>query len=327
MVRTALYILLAGTMATHVVAIDVVYRNERPVNARQIDRLAAAFGSEEQLVDSVTALLTDAGYLEARVESSGDSLNVETGARARLERMSVTGDSTFDIRGDGFFTRAHLDKRITGQLERLYDQGYHYATLQITAVRREGSDVTVEAVLNSGPVVQVAGLRCTGLQRSRPGLIERMLPLRRGDTLTTAGLRAIEAAAENIGYLTFRPPIRVHPQPGYGTAVLGIQFDEKKQFKLEGSGGYMPDNSTGLVWSLQAGFTNMFGGGRQASIRSERREKGHNSLDLQYRQPLFLAAAGELSLGAATRDYRDLEIPRRLGGNGRVGLQSGDAGR
>ena len=303
--RIILYTLLAAWLTADAVATQVVYRGEKPVTAKQIGRLAAALPNNNGLVDSVTALLSIDGYLDARAERSGDSLIIDSGRRSRLARLVVTGDSTFNVRVQDYFSRDNLEDRIENQLRHLYDQGYHYASIQITGVRREGLSIEVDATVNRGPVVMVADVRYLGLERSRPEQIARLLPIRRGDTLTHEALRATEAAADRIGYVTFRPPIRVQPQPGYQAAVLELQFDEKKQFRIEGTGGYIPDNSTGLVWSLQMGFTNMFGDGRQAGLLSERREKGRNSLALEYRQPLFLVGMGELTVSAATRDYRD----------------------
>jgi len=303
--RIILYILLAGWLTVDAVATEVIYRGERPVTAKQIGRLAVALPNNDGLADSVTALLSSEGYLDGRAERSGDSLIIDSGPRSRLARIVVSGDSTFDIRIHDYFSRHNLESHIEDQLRHLYDQGYHYASIQITGVRRDGLSIEVDATLNRGPIVRVADVRYLGLERSRPEQIARLLPIRRGDTLTHEALQATEAAADRIGYVTFLPPIRVQPQPGYQTAVLELQFDEKKQFRIEGSGGYIPDNSTGLVWSLQMGFTNMFGDGRQAGMLSERREKGRNSLALEYRQPLFLVGMGELTVSAATRDYRD----------------------
>lgn len=303
--RIILYILLVGWLTVDAVATQVLYRGERPVTEKQISRLAANRSSDAHLVDTVLTILSSEGYLDARAERSGDSLIIDSGARSRLARIVITGDSTFDIRIHDYFSRHNLESRIENQLRHFYDQGYHYASLQITGARRDGLSVQVDATLNHGPVVMVADVRYLGLERSRPEQIARLLPIRRGDTLTNEALRATEAAADRIGYVTFRPPIRVQPQPGYQAAVLELQFDEKKQFRIEGTGGYIPDNSTGLVWSLQMGFTNMFGDGRQARMLSERREKGRNSLALEYRQPLFLLGMGELTVSAATRDYRD----------------------
>ncbi len=305
MSRVVLYILLAAWLTIDAVATQVVYRDEKPVIAKQISRLATALPDNDGLVDSVTILLSSEGYLDGRAERSGDSLIIDSGPRSRLARIVVTGDSTFNIRVHDYISRDNLEDQIEDRLRQLYDQGFHYASLQITGVRRDGLSIEVDATLNRGPVVMVADVRYLGLERSRPEQIARLLPIRRGDTLTHEALRATEAAADRIGYVTFRPPIRVQPEPGYQAAVLELQFDEKKQFRIEGTGGYIPDNSTGLVWSLQMGFTNMFGDGRQARMLSERREKGRNSLALEYRQPLFLVGMGELTVSAATRDYRD----------------------
>jgi len=305
MKRLALYILSAVMMAVSSYGATVVYRRDRPVIFKRIERLAAKRPVNQTLADSVVSLLGGEGYVDARVEQQGDSLIVDAGSRARLERIVVDGDSTFEVAVGGYFTARTLRESLEAQLERFYDQGYYYAAFEIKSVQRSGPAVTVHADLNRGPLVRVADLRLTGIGRSNPDVIRRLLPVRRGDTLTPAALSTAEAVAEKIDYLTFLPPIRVMPQPGYRTAALEFEFREKKQVRVEGSGGYVPDNSTGLVWSLRFGFTNLFGGGRQATVHSERREKGRNSFELTYRQPLFLIGVDRLGLSVRTRDYRD----------------------
>lgn len=294
---------------------ELVWRGDQPVNARLIERLATSHLSKELQADSTEVILHDLGYLEATVLSTGDSLIVESGPRFRLVRIAISGDSIFNVKGGGFFSRTNIQDQLAGLINKLNDLGYHYATMQITDVHRDRQSVSLEVNLNRGPVVTVSEMRIVGLERSNLAEIKRTLPIRPGDTLTSLLLRTVEAAAEEMEHVVFRPPVRVRPQAGYKTAALEFRFDERKQFHLEGSGGYIPDAKIGLVWSLRAAFTNLFGEGRQAWVHSERSEKGRNSLRLKYRQPLFLAGVGRLGFELSTRDYRDQFYEFQAGAN------------
>lgn len=284
---------------------ELAWRGEPPVNARQIERLATSRLSAREQADSAEVLLVEQGYLDANVLLRSDSVIVTSGPRFRLARIAISGDSTFKVNGGGFFTHRNVQDQIAGLIDQVTDIGYHFASMQITHVRREGESVHLDVNLNRGPVVTVSGLRFAGLTRSNPISIERRLPVLRGDRLTSSLMRSAEAAADNLEHVVFLPPVRVLPQAGYETAVLEFRFEERRQFHLEGSGGYIPDARIGLVWTLRAAFTNLFGEGRQAWVHSERSEKGRNSLQLKYRQPMFLAGVGRLGFEVSTRDYRD----------------------
>lgn len=305
MKRTAIYMLITTLIAACGSAGELVWRHDHPVNAKQIERLMTSRLSARERADSVEVLLHEQGYLDATVLSTGDSLIVTSGPRFRLARIAISGDSTFDVDGRGFFAHRNVQGRLAGLIDKLKDRGYHYASMHITDVRREGESVKLDVNLNRGPVVTVSKIRFAGLVRSNPAGIERRLPVVRGDTLTSLLLHSIETTAEELDHVIFQPPVRVQPEAGYTTAALEFRFTERKQFHLEGSGGYIPDASIGLVWSLQAAFTNLFGEGRQAWVHSERSEKGRNSLQLKYRQPMFLAGVGRLGFELSTRDYRD----------------------
>jgi outer membrane protein assembly factor BamA len=305
MKRLTVHILLNLLTVVGVSAVELVWRGDHPVNAKQIERLMAAQSSDLHRIDTAAVLLRDFGYLDATVRSKGDSLIIESGPRFRLARIAISGDSTFKVNGGGFFSRTNIRDQLADLIDILNDRGYHFASMQITGVHRDRQSVNLDINLNRGPVVTVSEMRYVGLVRSNPAGIERSLPVRRGDTLTSLLLRSVEAAADELDHVVFLPPVRVQPQAGYATAALEFRFVERKQFHLEGSGGYIPDAAIGLVWSLQAAFTNLFGEGRQAWAHSERSEKGRNSLKLKYRQPMFLAGAGRLGFEVSTRDYRD----------------------
>ena len=284
---------------------ELVWDGERPSGSEQIERLTTSRLPVREQADSAEVLLHELGYLDADVLSTGDSLIIRSGPRYRLARIAISGDSTFDVDGRGLFTRRNVQDRLAGLIDRMNDRGYYFASMQITGVHREGESVQLDVNLNRGPVVTVSEMRYVGLTRSNLTSIERRLPVLRGDTLTSLLLCSAEAAADELEHVIFQPPIRILPQAGYETAALEFRFEERKQFHLEGSGGYIPDASIGLVWSLRAAFTNLFGEGRQAWVHSERSEKGRNNLQLKYRQPVFLAGVGRLGFEVSTRDYRD----------------------
>ncbi|TET96642.1 MAG: hypothetical protein E3J26_00945 [Candidatus Zixiibacteriota bacterium] len=226
-------------------------------------------------------------------------------SQVRIDSVYVKNDSSYVIALDKAFNQRNLEELTDNILSKYYDCGYYWASVKVDKIRKHGERVELEFRIIKGPLVRLAGVVYTGLTRTSHGLVARYIPIGAGDTLSDATLRRAEKAAAGIGFVTFHPPPVIRPLEGYTGADLEFQFSEKKQFTFEGGGGYLPDNSTGLVWHLNLHFNNLFGGGRQTSIFSERRERGRNVLRLGYDQPLFVAGVGHLSFQIGTRDYRE----------------------
>ncbi|MEA3297705.1 MAG: BamA/TamA family outer membrane protein [candidate division Zixibacteria bacterium] len=306
MIKVLVTIFTSIMLFVPVRAVEIIFDGTSPSNSREIKRLAEKSIPDSTLADSVSYLLTNEGYLDAEVIADDDILSVSSGTRYKLGKMQFTGDSTFELSSDEIFKRSNLEVAVNSVLERLYEVGYPYASIELKTIRRVGDRVMPELRLCRGPLVRVSGVEYSGLCRSRTELIDRYLSIKRGEPIMGTVLRNAEKAAADISFVTFCPPVRIVPCEGYTTADLLFDFQEKKQFRLEGGGGYIPTDNAGLVWSLNLALVNLYGSGREATIKSERREKGHNLLDIGYRQPLFLIGVDVLRLGIVTRDYRDL---------------------
>jgi outer membrane protein assembly factor BamA len=226
-------------------------------------------------------------------------------SQARIDSVYIKGDSSDVIVLDRIFNQRNLEQLANNILNGHYDSGYYWASVKVDKIRKDGNQIELELSVIKGPLVRLASAVYSGLTRTNHSLVARYIPINAGDTLSNATLQRAEKAAAGIGFVTFHPPPVVRPLEGYTSADLEFQFSEKRQFTFEGGGGYLPDNPNGVVWHLNLHFNNLFGGGRQASIFSERLENNRNVLRLGYGQPLFVAGVGYLSLDVSTRDYRE----------------------
>ncbi len=159
--------------------------------------------------------------------------------------------------------------------------------------------------LNRGPSMRLVHLKFSGLKRTDPSLVSKYLPFDSGAVINQESVADIERAASSIPFAAFQPPARIEPLPGYTGADLGLDFVEPRQVNIEGGGGYLPGTQSVLVWNLKLDFRNPFGGGRNFSVLSEKRETRRQLLDISYSQPVFLIGNGTLGARVATRDYRD----------------------
>jgi len=308
--KTTLSILVLITvLIADIAAIDVSYDGQPPHEKKQLDKLLVIMERDgvppERLDDSAVVWLHDNGYFDGSARFDGDHLVVFAAERCFLDRLLVKADSAFEVHLGIPFTRANFETALETLLDRYREQGYYFARCILAGATRNNRRVVVELTLSRGPTVTIASNVYSGLIRTKPNIVSKYLPTAPGDTLKEPVIRRSEKAASEIEFLDFEPPVLIHPRPGYTETDLEFRFREKKQFSFFGGGGYVPDDPTGLVWNANLTLLNLFGGGKEVAVQSERRERGRNVLSVRYRQPLFLLGVGHLDAGVATRDYRD----------------------
>ncbi len=305
-IRTAFLLLM---LALDVSAVDFIYRGKEPVEKNiyenRFDKLIRNNIKLAEGLDSLSVWLADAGYLDNRVELDGERVLVTANQRYLLEKLVIVGDTGYEYSSGGFFIQTSFEKAVKNVLKHYYNQGYYYARANIAEVAFNENRVQVILNINKGPSVTVSRNDFTGLKHVPPDFVSRYLPLSEGDTLREELIRQAEKTAAEIPFITFLPPVSIHPEPGYNQATVRFDFLEPGQFRFVGGGGYIPDDPTGLVWNINLTLRHLFGPGRQVAFYSERREKGRNILDFTYQQPFFILGVDYAEFGLKTRDYRD----------------------
>lgn len=275
-----------------------------------MERLLGRYGVNEQSVDrigvdSLRTILVGKGYLDAEVAWRGDTVEISPGQLCSFDRMVVQGDSNIAIEVSGPFTRASLDDAVNAVLEQYYARGYYFARGAVSALERNGTKILVRLRVTPGPVVALNRLVIEGLKRTKSSVVERELMAQPGDTLTEELISRIARRSRAVKYLQYLPPITITPLAGYGQADITVRFAERPQMNLAGGIGYQNDQAEALLWNLSLQIPNLFGEGKQVSLRSERRQKGRNLLDLAYSQPSNWLGRSELRAEISTRDYRE----------------------
>lgn len=230
--------------------------------------------------------------------SSADDKNLT------IDSIYISGDIEFLIDMNLPFNQNSVERSVNSILKPFLDSGYYYASAEIVQVERNIDKINFFITLNKGPLLTIGKVVANGLKRSNANVIKRLTGISKSDTLNSDLLNQAELSVRKIDYVNYKPPIEVIPKPGFTKADLIFNFEEKKPISIIAGGGYFPENEV-MVWNLDFRFNNLFGSGRKASIKSEKKEKGHNILELYYRQFIFNKGSSTIEFNASTRDYRD----------------------
>lgn len=285
------------------IAVSVHVADEfKPLRA-VLQRIAGNAISVDEQKTSIVEYLSQQGYLQPSISFVDQDLQVEPGRQFILDTLVLNQDIVAVEQVKRYFSERLLDSLASVYVDSLRNLGCLYASFTIQAMRLHDSTVTIEADVIKGPSVRWADTRFEGLKRTDPELVQRYLSIDADGTISESAIASVEQEAAQIPFVTFVPPAQIKPRDGYEQADLALSFVEKRSVLLDGGLGYGGNSQDGLLWSLGATVDNLFGDGKSASVKSERREQKRELLEISYRQPLFLLHVDDLQVRVATRDF------------------------
>jgi len=222
----------------------------------------------------------------------------------RIDSLYINGDIISANRVNLPFDQISVNRTINSFLKPYQDSGYYYASLEIEQIEKDNSRVILHLNLLKGPLLKIGAIVIDGLRRTNVNTVKRYIAINKSDTLNNELLEKSDFAVRQIDYIRYLPPIDVIPRPGFTEADLLFHFEEIKPVSIIAGGGYLPDKKT-MIWNLDLRLNNLFGSGRKVSFKSEKKEKGHNILELYYRQFIFNKGFSTVEFTTSTRDYRD----------------------
>ncbi|MEK7774465.1 MAG: hypothetical protein AAB305_01095 [Candidatus Zixiibacteriota bacterium] len=256
-------------------------------------------------IAQLAVLLTSHGYLSPAITQYGDSLAIDVGERAVLSRIELYGDTALSIPVHAKYSDAIVMTALRKIVAECSSRGYLYARVMYDSVIISGDSLVAFGRFIRGGVSVLGEVQLTGLERTNPSLVQRIVDLDAGDTLTTELLAELEGRLSNLSFVRYAGPIEVQPHEGFTAVDLICRFEEIPQVELFGGVGYLPDDKSGLTWSGRAQLQNLFGSGKSIRIDTRRPQKKRNELDIAYSQIVFLGGTGSWGLGISTRDYID----------------------
>ena len=273
---------------------------------------AAAFfrdGIDSARVDAFRRTLIDNGYIDSRLilhDSAGaKTVTVSFGRLYKIGRIYINGDvhDTLDINAN--FDAYEADNPLDSVIESFQERGYYYAGITPREYLAHDGFLDIKMSFLIGPVVTVSSLNYAGLIRTDRNLLRHYVRISEGDTIKPGTMAEIKRNLDEAEFISLAAEPRIVPDPGYRTGQISIEFNEIRQFRFEGSGGYVPDDDGYFLWYINTRMRNIFGGGRDIGLMVDRREKNKATFSVDYAQPVFMLGMDKAGLGLATRDYRD----------------------
>ncbi len=269
----------------------------------ELQRIVDKTVSSDEQQANIIEYLSQQGYLQPSIVADAGGLRIEPGKQFVLDTLILNQDIIAVETINRCFSVRLLDSLASVHVDSLNNLGCLYASFTVQEMRLHDSIVTIEAGIIKGPSVRWADTRLEGLKRTDPELIERYLSISTDSTISEDVIISVEQEASQIPFVTFVPPAQIKPRDGYEQVDLALSFIEKRSVLLNGGLGYGGNSQDELIWSLGATVDNLFGDGKSASVKSERREQKREILEISYRQPLFLLHVDDLQIRAATRDF------------------------
>ena len=252
-------------------------------------------------IDSLQTYFIDNGYLDVSISQMSDTFYISTGKQFLLRNIYIGAVDTL------FYTQTKFRKQFIqiifdSYLKEYHNDGFQFANLVLDSTLADNNFIDLYCTFIQGPQVKLERLQFSGLTKTKSSLIDKYFSFD-DSAITPQLLHSIELTAQSIPYVTYIPPIRQELNQGYQNSRLIIPFQEKSNLLFEGGGGYLSENDL-FVWNLLLKFQNIFGGGQDISLLSQKKDTENQHLQISYSQPLFLIGFGRFDLMVQTRDYR-----------------------
>ncbi len=273
--------------------------------------------SGDELVDSVTAELSRAGYLYASAGLSQDTLSILPGNRFTIGQVTLTEVSPEGEKvirqDDGWGGVTASVPLITllkeHSLSRFQEGGYYFASLSSDSVLLHEDRIDLWFKVVSGPVVRVGRVRFKGLGKTSPRFMANVTGLQAGQLFTTDIVEDATRKISALRYLSIDSLPRITPNTSYDEVELLFYIKEGARNLLEVAGGYLPSQGTykgQFVGRLDYRIRNLFGAGRQIRFLYDKRDRNSSIIDFSYSQPVFVPQYLELSAHVNQTDYDSL---------------------
>ncbi len=210
------------------------------------------------------------------------SLHIYEGTRVRTGEIAIEGNqllSTDDLRGalglrEGApFIQTAFEGGIDKILTLYSERGYPKAEIEPTDfhLSKEQGKVDLRLQIREGNQVRIRSVKLTGLQKTRPEVVLRELPVQAGDVFDQRKIDQSFHRLVNLGYFYEVSPFLLEEGATPEEIIFDAKVTEARTGRFSGVIGYAPpttefEGAPQLTGVIEATETNLLGTGRGANF-------------------------------------------------------------
>ena len=210
------------------------------------------------------------------------SLQIREGKRARTGEITIAGNhllSTNDLRRafglpEGtLFSQTAFESGIEKIIALYGERGYPKAEIEPTDFRfsEEQGKVDLRLRIREGNQVRIGAVKLTGLQKTKPEVVLRELPVQAGDVFDQRKIDQSFHRLVNLGYFYEVNPALLEEGARPEEIIFNAKVTEARTGRFSGVIGYAPpttefEGAPQLTGVIEATETNLLGTGRGANF-------------------------------------------------------------
>ena len=268
------------------------------LNRKQLSKLIDTDAGQPYLPAEMTAGLNrvlekyrESGFVFASIEPEVTTippdqvhirLHVHEGARVRTGEITIEGNhllSTSDLRRTlGLrkgtpFSQTAFERGIDKLLALYSERGYPKVEIEPTDfhLSEEQGKVDLRLQIREGVQVRIGAVKLTGLQKTKPEVVLRELPVQAGDIFDQREIDQSFHRLVNLGYFYEVSPSLLEEGKTPAEIIFNAKVTEARTGRFSGVIGYAPpttefEGAPQLTGVIEATETNLWGTGRGANF-------------------------------------------------------------
>ena len=268
------------------------------LNRKQLSKLIDTDAGQPYLPAEMTAGLNrvlekyrESGFVFASIEPEVTTippdqvhirLHVHEGARVRTGEITIEGNhllSTSDLRRTlGLrkgtpFSQTAFERGIDKLLALYSERGYPKVEIEPTDfhLSEEQGKVDLRLQIREGVQVRIGAVKLTGLQKTKPEVVLRELPVQAGDIFDQREIDQSFHRLVNLGYFYEVSPSLLEEGKTPAEIIFNAKVTEARTGRFSGVIGYAPpttefEGAPQLTGVIEATETNLLGTGREANF-------------------------------------------------------------
>lgn len=297
------------------------------LSVRQPDSLGAL-----QAVDQLISELQSDGYFTASasqihsIDSSQWQVNLDIGERYRWAYLQPGNLGPLMQEHSGFREKFFLNRPFSYEdVQRLMEnilraaenEGFPFASVQLTQIRIENNEVQAAIHYISGPYITFGELEISGTSKVKADFLATILKITPGSAYSEKKVSRIQNMLRSLPYLQMSAPLKVSFQNN--EAEVHLTLEERKSNQMDGLVNLLPnENEEGrllLTGKVEILLNNLMKSGKQFNLQWQRLQVESQQLSIGYQHPYLFRTPFQAGLAFNILKEDTLYINRNLSFN------------